>query len=183
MSRVRTQERYVALLRGVNVGGAKKIAMAELRTLVEDLGFTDVHTILNSGNVVFSGAKTHPRDLAERVEAAITKRLGFSSRVTVLTAEQLVAIMQLNPLLEFAANASRLHVAFLRDMSARARLQPLAAQDWSPDALKIGAAAAYMWCPNGVSTSALPAAVDKLLRDDVTVRTWGTVSKIAARLD
>jgi len=175
-----TRERYIALLRGVNLGGAKKVAMADLRALIEELGYSEVRTILNSGNVVFSGAKATPDAVAEDIEAAIAARLRVKSRVTVLTAKQLAAIMRQNPLLEHAANPSRLHVAFLRDKSARTRLKPLTERDWTPDALAIGASAAYLWCPNGMSVSDLPTAVDKLLRDDVTVRTWGTVSKIAA---
>jgi uncharacterized protein (DUF1697 family) len=173
-------ERYVALLRGVNVGRAKKVAMADLRALIEGLGYADVRTILNSGNVVFGGSKSSPDAVAQQIESALEEQLRLKSRVTVITAKQLETIMQQNPLLDAGDNPSRLHVAFLRDKSARTRLQPLTEQDWGPDALAIGANAAYLWCPNGMTNSDLPLAVDKLLRDDVTVRTWGTVSKIAA---
>lgn len=176
-------ERYIALLRGVNVGRAKKVAMADLRALIEGLGYADVRTILNSGNVVFGGPTSSPDTVAQRIESALVEQLRLESRVTVITAKQLATIMQQNPLLAVGDNPSRLHVAFLRDKSARTRLKPLAEQDWSPDALAIGANAAYLWCPNGLSSSDLPIAVDKLLRDDVTVRTWGTVSKIAALAD
>ena len=66
--------RYVALLRGINVGTAKRVAMAELRALVEELGYSEVRTLLNSGNVVFSAAKAEPRKAALRIQAALVLR-------------------------------------------------------------------------------------------------------------
>ena len=74
--------RYVALIRGINVGRAKRVAMADLRTLLAELGYVDVRTILNSGNVVFSGQQQQPSRIGKRVEEAMAQRLGVSGRVT-----------------------------------------------------------------------------------------------------
>jgi len=79
-------ERRVALLRGINVGRAKRLAMADLRALVEDLGYGDVRTLLNSGNIIFTVPRTKRGDAAARIEKAIASRLGVSARVYVLTA-------------------------------------------------------------------------------------------------
>lgn len=175
--------RYAALLRGVNLGGAKKVAMADLRDLMEDLGFTEVRTLLNSGNIVFSARRQAADALASRIEKAIASKLKVSTSTTVLTAMDVDEIIRGNPLREHADNPSRLHVAFLRDPTVAKRLESIAAEDWTPDILVVGRRAAYMWLPNGMATSRLPLAVDKLLRNDVTVRTWGTVGRIVSCLE
>jgi len=178
-----TRRRYTALLRGVNVGGGKKIAMADLRAAIERLGYEDVRTLLNSGNVVFSARDRSLQKIAAALEKTILSDLGVSTRVTVLDANEFAQIMEENPLLEYADNPSRLHVAFFRDPTAGERLAAIAGEARPPDILAIGTRAGYLWLPNGMSASKLPLAIDKLLRDDVTVRTWGTVIKIRALLD
>jgi uncharacterized protein (DUF1697 family) len=171
--------RYVALLRGINVGRAKRVSMADLRALFADLGYGDVRTLLNSGNVVFSGPGAAP-GAAARIEAALAQRLGVSARVTVLTAAELATIVAGNALLAVAGDHSRLLVAVLADRADRARLEPLTEQDWAPEALALGVRVAYMWCPDGVLASRLSAAVGRLLGDAVTARNWATVTKLHA---
>ena len=174
------RERYVALLRGINVGRAKRVAMADLRTLVAGLGFTDVRTLLNSGNVVFTGGAREPSRIAGAIEDAMRERLGVSARVTVLGGDELAAITAKNPLGEVAGDPSRMLVAFLRDPAHRARLQPLTRQEWTPEALALGPRAAYLWCANGILKSRLAEAVGRLLGEDVTSRNWATVVKLQA---
>jgi uncharacterized protein (DUF1697 family) len=110
----------------------------------------------------------------------LVERLGVPSRVTVLLAAELAAVVRGNPLLDRADNPSRLQVAFLADPGDRAHLEPLLARDWHPEALALGTRVAYMWCPNGLSVSALNAAVEKALKDRMTTRTWSTVLKLHA---
>ena len=171
---------YVGLLRGINVGHAKRVAMADLRALVEALGYGDVRTLLNSGNIVFTGPGACQEDAAARIEAALSRRLGVSARVTVLTAAELAAAAAANPLVEIAANSSRLLVAVLSNPADRSRLKPLAKQDWAPEALAIGARVAYLWCPDGVLASRVAEAVGRALGDAVTTRNWATVTKLLA---
>ena len=89
--------RYVALLRGINVGRAKRIAMGDLRAVVERLGFTEVRTLLNSGNVVFTGATAKPQEIATRIEEALASRLGVSSATIVLTGDDVQTIVDDRP--------------------------------------------------------------------------------------
>jgi len=84
---------HIALLRGINVGTAKRVPMADLRDLFTGLGYTNIATLLNSGNVVFSCRRESPAKAEARIEEAIQKRFGFVSRVTVITAEELAAII------------------------------------------------------------------------------------------
>jgi uncharacterized protein (DUF1697 family) len=172
--------KQIALLRGINVGRAKRVAMADLRTLIEQLGYADVRTLLNSGNVVFTSARAAPDDLAARIEKALAKRTGVSARVTVLTAVELSAAVTENTLLEVANDPSRLLVAFLRDPSDRRKLEPLMKQTWTPEAFALGTRVAYLWCPTGIIASRLGEAVNRVLGDAVTARNWATVLKLHA---
>ena len=176
-------QRFVALLRGINVGRAKRVPMAELRAAVEGLGFTDVRTLLNSGNVVFSGARRAPSETARSLEEAVAARTGVRARVTVLAAADFTRILDANPLVGLASDPSRAHVAFLREPRlAQPMLESLAAQSWDPEALAVGTQAAYLWCPHGMSGGQLAAAVDKALGDLVTMRNWATATRIQALL-
>ena len=170
----------IALLRGINVGRAKRIAMADLRTLFEELGFTDVRTVLNSGNVVFGSPKRTPAAAAEVIEEALVRRIGVVSRVTVLSAGELAVVVAGNPLVALSTDHARLVAFILSGTEQRALLEPLAAQDWAPGALAIGERAAYVWCPTGVLDSAAATAVNKLLGDATTARNWNTLSKLHA---
>ena len=175
--------RYVALLRGINVGRAKRIAMADLRALVGSLGFSDVRTLLNSGNVVFSGRPSRAERVAGAIEDALVERLGIASRVTVLDAGALAEVVDENPLREGIASPSRFLVAFLRDpASARPKLAPLERMDWRGDAFALGTRAAYLWCAGGILESALTEAVARAVGDEVTTRNWATVTKLQALL-
>lgn len=171
-------DRRVALWRGINVGRAKRVAMADLRTLVEDLGYREVATLLNSGNLVFTVPRGVPAKAAERIEKAVAGRLGVSSRVTVLTAAELEAIVRKNPFGAVADDPSRLLVFVLANPADRAKLRPLARQDWTPEGLALGARVAYIWCPDGMLQSRAVEAVGRLLGDAVTSRNWATMTKL-----
>jgi len=179
---VTTPRRHVALIRGINVGKAKRVAMSDLRALVEDLGYRDVRTLLNSGNVMFTVPASVRKDPAAEIEKAITARLGISARVTVLNATELAAVVAREPFGKVADDHSRLFVTVLIDPAHRKRLLPLARQDWAPDILSVGARVVYLWCPNGMLESRLAEAVTKLLGDGATTRNWATMRKIHALL-
>lgn len=174
---------HVALLRGINVGKAKRIAMADLRGLVEDLGYRDARTLLNSGNVVFNVPAAVKGDPAARIEKAIAAKLGFTSRVAVLTAKEVAAIVTKNPLLGVADDLSRLFVTVLRDPTDRARLVPLTKKDWSPDVIALGPPrVVYLWCVGGILESKLANTVARALGDGATTRNAATMAKLHALL-
>lgn len=172
--------RRIALIRGINVGRAKRVAMADLRAVIGDLGYRDVRTLLNSGNIVFDLAKPARADAAPAIEKAIAARLGVSARVTVLTAAELAAAVVENPLHEVAGDPSRLLVTVLANPADRRRLEPLAAQQWAPEALALGTRVAYLWCAEGIMASRLAEAVGRLLGDGATSRNWATMTKLHA---
>lgn len=172
--------RYVALIRGINVGRAKRVAMADLRALVEALGYRDVRTLLNSGNIVFTAAGKSASASQARIEGAIAGRLGVSARVTVLSASELAAAVAENPLLTVADDPSRLLLTVFRTSPDRVRLASLVRQEWTPDVLAIGRRVAYLWCADGIGASRLMAAVSRALGDGATSRNWATMTKLHA---
>ncbi len=170
----------LALLRGINVGRAKRIAMAELRGLFVALGHEHVRTLLNSGNVLFRCARPNTAKLALAIQAAISDRYGFSASVTVLTARNLTAIVRDNPLLKVAKDPARHLVAFVAQPSSLVPLRTLLKEPWAPDALAIGSSAAYLWCAAGVLDSKLSQVFARLAGETVTTRNWATVLKLLA---
>jgi uncharacterized protein (DUF1697 family) len=175
--------RHVALLRGINVGRAKRVAMADLRALVERLGYRDVATLLNSGNVAFTVPAGVRGDPAPRIEKAFNDRLGFSSRVTVLTAAELARIVGKNPLAGVADAPSRLLVFVLTNPEDLVKIAPLGRQSWAPEGFALGPRAAYVWCPEGVLKSRAAEALGRALGDATTSRNWATLTKLRALAD
>lgn len=183
MARIEAAKQRVALIRGINVGRAKRVAMADLREMVEGLGYRDVRTLLNSGNVVFTVPGTSRADASARIERAMPAKLGVAARVFVLTAEEWTQIVADNPLLKIARDPSRLFVTVLARATDRKRLEPLTREDWAPGALALGPRVAYLWCPEGQLESRLALAVGRALGDAGTVRNWSTVLKLQALVD
>jgi uncharacterized protein (DUF1697 family) len=175
--------RHIALLRGINVGTAKRIAMADLRALMAGLGFTGVRTLLNSGNAVFDarggGAARH----ATRLKAAILQQAGVDCEVIVKTAAEFAAAIAEHPLREHAHDDSRLLVMFTQDVATLGSLAPLQGEDWAPEAFAVGRHAAWLWCAEGVIASRVSKATGKLLGQRGTARNWATVEKLQALVD
>jgi len=171
-------ERCVALLRGVNLGGNKRVPMAELRRLVEELGFTDARTLLNSGNVVFTARANQVRGAAGRIAKAIADELGVSTTVTVLTEVEIRAIIDENPLAAIADNPSRMLIGVFAAPEARAKAQALTSRSWSPEAMVVGSRAAYLWCANGIGAGEVAFALDRALKEGVTARNVATLTKL-----
>ena len=171
---------HVALLRGVNVGGNKRVPMAEWRALMEGLGCTHVRTLLNSGNAVFDAAPS--AQWPARVRQALLDGLGVDVPVIVKTAAEMAAIAAGNPLLDVATDPSRLIVAFTATAADLAGLAPLTALVQAPERLHIGAHAAYLWCANGILESKAGAALLGKAGRTTTSRNWATVMKLMALL-
>jgi uncharacterized protein (DUF1697 family) len=170
--------RVVVLLRGVNVGRAKRIAMADFTALLTGLGLTEVRTLLNSGNAV-GAATLAPDPLARAVEAAIEQRLGFTCDVVVRTRAEVAAAVARDPLAAVATDPSRYLVVFLGAAPADAAVAKLRALDLAPEEWVLEDRELYLWMPAGVADSV----VSKHLAKGVLGVTWtgrnvATVQKI-----
>jgi uncharacterized protein (DUF1697 family) len=156
--------------------------MADLRALLSELGYVDVRTILNSGNVVFCATRQQPSRIGKRIEQAVAERLGVSARVTVLTAAEFSRVVEENALGRVATDPARLLVAFCNDRARMKQLHALERGDWAPEAMVAGRLAAYLWCAGGILTSRLLEAAGRALGESATTRNWATVSKVHAAL-
>jgi uncharacterized protein (DUF1697 family) len=171
---------YVALLRGVNVGKAKRVPMAELRALLSDLGYTGVATLLNSGNAVFRATRGTPASHARNIATAITERLGIQVPVIVKPAKELSAIIADSPIRAEPLQHSRYLVAFAADAGILANLSVLEPLVAAPEQFAIGKRAAYLLCVNGILDSKAASALLGRAGQSVTTRNWATVLKLQA---
>jgi uncharacterized protein (DUF1697 family) len=176
--------RYAGLLRGINVGGNKKIAMADLRRLVEGLGHTDVKTLLQSGNVVFGSDSADPAALAAQLAAAIEAELGMSVGCLVRDGADLARIVAADPLGGIADNPSRKFVVFLSGAVDPAKLASVEELAKPGEVLAAGEREVHLWLPAGSAETKLTHLVfQKRLGVDVaTARNWNTVTKLATLL-
>jgi uncharacterized protein (DUF1697 family) len=176
---------YVALLRGINVGKAKRVAMADLREILADLGHRDVSTILMSGNAVFTSSSRSPVGLARAIEKAIATELSMDVRVFVRTAAVVQQVADDVPWPDLAKREpSRLGIAFFDEQPDRKALRPILDEDWSPERFAIGKGVTYAWQPNGITGSKLGEAVSKVKgSSEGTVRNLATVRKILDRAE
>jgi len=175
--------RFAALLRGVNVGKGNRVPMASLRALLEDLGYTSVVTLLNSGNAVFtsSGRSSARHELP--IRAALKASVSVDVAVIVKSGAELLAAQKENPIRVQEAEGSRLLVGFASDPASLAALKDLGSLVMAPERLHVGRHGLYLWCPNGVSQSD----VGKLLLGrrgrEITTRNWATVGKLIALVE
>ena len=176
-----SHQTWIALLRGINVGRAKRVAMADLRALLEGLGYTHVRTLLNSGNAVFTGPRhATPAAVGQAIERALLAQLGVDARVFALTADTLASVMASHPLREVADDDAKLLVAVLAPDTDRTRLAAMTAEPWAPDAFVLGAHAAYLWCSRGVLDSRVNQVFAKAIGDKATARNVTTMTKLLA---
>jgi uncharacterized protein (DUF1697 family) len=172
--------RYVALFRGINVGKAKRIGMSDLRALLAKLGYTDVQTLLNSGNAVFTGDARATAAHAARIQQAALKKLGVDALVIVKSAKDIAGVIAGNELNDVADDHSRLLIALTGDGKSLAAVKALAKREWGDEKVHVGRHAAYLWCANGILDSKAAAALLKGLGGTGTTRNWATINKIHA---
>lgn len=173
---------HVALLRGINVGGHKPVGMSGLRSLLEDLGFDGVQTLLQTGNVVFRGASKTGASLERLLEAEAEKRLGLSTAFLVRTASEWDTIVERNPFPnEAEGDPAHLVVLFLKDAPQPAAVEALRAAITGAEVIGADGKQLYIVYPAGIGRSTL---TNKLMEDRLstrgTGRNWNTVLKLAA---
>ena len=168
---------WVALLRGINLGARNKVPMAELRRLLEESGYGDVRTYIQSGNVIFT-AKASSRDaLARRLEQAVKDEFGVASAVVLRTWEEIGKVAGAHP---FGDDGSKTHVAFLAQKPRAADVRALEQLEIGADRFELAGSDVYLHYPSGVQGSQLSGAVlERHLRVPATVRNWRTVTRLA----
>ena len=171
---------YVALLRGVNVAGHKQVAMADLRELLAQLGFTDARSLLQSGNLVFRTNTRTGAHLERLLEAAAAEHLGLQTDFFVRTAKQWKAVIAGNAFREEAKrDPSHLVVQFLRDAPGARDVAALQAAITGPEVVRANGNHAYVVYPNGIGRSRLTnAVIERTLGTRATGRNWNTVLKL-----
>jgi uncharacterized protein (DUF1697 family) len=173
---------YVALLRGVNMGGHKKVAMADLRDLLVRLGFADVRSALQSGNLVFRCRARPSRGLEKLLETALAKRLGVETDFFVRSAAEWQSVIERNPFRgEAARDPAHLVVMLLKHPPEAKKLRALRAAVAGPEAIRGGDRHLYIVYSAGFGISKLTGPViDKHLETRCTGRNWNTVLKLGA---
>jgi uncharacterized protein (DUF1697 family) len=175
--------RYIALLRGVNLGGYNRVAMADLRALVSKIGYDDVKTLLQSGNVVFSGPKKSHAALERELEAAFEKALTFKVDFHVRTADEWRKVIDGNPFTVEADNdPARLVVSCYKSSLDAAKVKAAQAAITGREKLRAEGRHLYMTFPDGQGNSKAALVVGRILGNG-TARNWNTVLKLAALCD
>jgi uncharacterized protein (DUF1697 family) len=171
---------YIAMLRGINVGGHNRIKMDQLRTSLEALGLQQVKTYIQSGNVVFKSATISPAALPRKIEKQIAGQFGFAVSVISRTADEINKTIANNPFLNGSSiNPEKLHVAFLSEAPATLALKKLTELTLEPDQSRCLGKEVYFYFPNGVSGSSLwKHPLDRVLSVEATTRNWKTVSTL-----
>ena len=168
----------ILLLRGINVGPNKRIAMPQLRDLLTDAGFDDVRTYVASGNVVLSSSVSASK-LGARCEKLIAERFGFDVDVIVRTADELAAVVRLNPLADVADNPKRYQVSFCDGEPDAAAVDKVAAAATPGERVVAIGRELYAWHPNGVGRSKMwTKLVGSGLGVRATARNWTTVTTL-----
>ena len=169
---------YVALLRGINVGGAGRLPMKELVEIFVALGHGNVRTYIQSGNVVFQSRTGDVAGIAARISREILDRKGFEPKVLIMTAEELGAAIAANP---FPTNVGKaLHLYFLTSEPSRPDLARLRSWQTGAEEFRLAADVFYLHAPDGVGNSKLAANVERALGVPATARNWNTVIRLAA---
>lgn len=175
--------RFVALLRGVNVGKANRVPMADWRELLAQLGYTQVATLLNSGNATFSAARGTAASHASAIARLLAERLQVKVPVVVKSARDLARVVADNPFVVAAAEHPRLLVALAQDTDALAALAAIGALVVPPERFFVGRAAAYLYCTRGLLDSKAASALLGKRGRAVTTRNWATVLKLQALVE
>ena len=169
---------YIALFRGINVGGRNTLPMKELFTQLEGLGCTDVRTYIQSGNAVFRHGETDVPRLAARISTAIRESHGFEPKVLLLTTDQLEKAVASNPFPDAESEPSKLHLLFLATAAESPDTNAIDRLKAGNERFALKSDVAYLHAPDGIGRSKLAAGVERALGVAATGRNWRSVNKI-----
>jgi uncharacterized protein (DUF1697 family) len=171
---------YICMLRGVNVAGHNLVKMAELRELLESLGFERCQTYIQSGNVVFDAAQGSDAEITEQITKGMAKRFGFAPGVSVRTAAEMEKVIERNPFVKMkGVDVTKLHVSFLSKKPEKSALKKLEALAAPVEDFRGVGREVFVHCPDGYGNTKLNNnALEKALSVSATTRNWNTVRKL-----
>jgi len=171
---------YVALFRGINVGGTNVLPMKDLVTLLENIGSQNVKTYIQSGNAVFQSEEENASLLSNKIRAAIKKSHGFEPQLLLLTPKEIERAIESNPFPEAESEPKTLHAYFLASMPENPDLGALDNIKSDRERFALKDRVFYLHAPDGIGRSKLAANAEKLLGISMTARNWRTVCKVMA---
>ena len=176
---------YISILRGINVSGQKLIKMAHLQKTYEKLGFGSITTYVQSGNVVFTGKKATPNELAASITQQIAKDFGFQVPVIVFSINKLKQIIASNPFInDSQKDIAYLHVTFLSSQPPKFDVEAIEEKKQIGEAIAFTNAAVYLYCPNGYGKTKLTNNfLETKLQVSATTRNWKTANELARIAD
>jgi uncharacterized protein (DUF1697 family) len=174
---------WIALFRGINVGGHQILSMKDLRALLELEGFTAIRTYIQSGNVVFKSAQGTAGSLTKRIGNAVQAIQGFRPRVIVLSAADLQEAAAANPFPKAQAEHKSLHLFFLAQSAASADVTSLSRIKTGKEAFVLKGKVLYLLTPDGFGTSKLAASIERYVKVEATARNWRTVTKLLEMIE
>lgn len=169
---------YLALFRGINVGGKNSLPMKGLVAILEEIGAKNVRTYIQSGNAVFQSVEKRPSRFSKQLAAEIKKRYGFEPHVLLLGLEAINKAIAKNPFPEAETEPSNLHLGFLASTPKNPDLEELNSLKQVSERFHLADNVFYLYAPEGVGRSKLAANAEKLLGVPMTDRNWRTVCKI-----
>ena len=169
---------YIALFRGINVGGNNTLPMKDLIAILEDNGARNIQTYIQSGNAVFKTEENNPSQLSIKLAAEIKKHQGFEPYIHIIEFEALIKAIQENPFPETENDPSNLHLGFLASKPKSPDLEKLSRLKKESERFHLSDAVFYLHAPEGVGRSKLAASSEKLIGVPMTDRNWRTVCKI-----
>ena len=170
--------RHVAFLRGINLGGSRRVPMKELRAALEEAGYGEVRTLLQSGNVVLT-SEAEPAALEHDLSTLLRETFGFDIAVVVRTRDELADVIARDPFGDEANDPARYQVSFLSAEPEAAEAQELEAADVAPERVAVLGREVFAWHPDGIGRSELAKLItDRRLGVEVTARNWRTVTKL-----
>jgi uncharacterized protein (DUF1697 family) len=171
--------KYIALFRGINVGGRNKLPMRELTEVLETVGLDAVKTYIQSGNVVFQTHQSNLAELAEQITAAIEISHGFAPKILILSSRELEEAIAVNPFPEAEEHPKTLHLFFLDEEPHAPDFERLEQRKRASEGFELIGKVFYLHAPDGIGRSKLASQVEKAMGVTVTARNWRSVCKIS----
>ncbi|SHF82250.1 Uncharacterized conserved protein, DUF1697 family [Fodinibius roseus] len=169
---------YIALFRGINVGGHNKLLMKDLRNLMSDLGYHNVDTYIQTGNVVFQSEDNDKQNMSGRISTAVEEHRDFKPKVLVLELEEMQKAIEDNPFPKAEAEPKSLHLSFLVSEPEDPDLNSLEEYKKESEQFELKGRVFYLHAPEGIGRSKMAGKIGKALGVSMTGRNWRTVQKI-----